>query len=76
MIGRGPWSDDGQLHGCPVPGCPEKIHRFMCRGHWNATAKTARDQLWRSWDCGRGHISPELAVLAIASASSLSLAGI
>jgi hypothetical protein len=58
MTGRGPWTRAAALHPCPFPGCRRKIHRFMCAQHWYTTAKSARDQIWRSWDSGRAEVTP------------------
>ena len=74
MTGCGPWTQGAPLHPCPFPGCRHKIHRFMCRQHWYMTAKSARDQIWRSWDSGRGEVAPRLTILAVASAASTFLA--
>ena len=74
LTGRGPWADGAPLHRCPFPCCRQKIHRFMCKQHWYMIAKPARDQIWRSWDGGRGEITARLTILAIASAASTFLA--
>lgn len=74
LTGRGPWADGAVLHPCPFPGCRRKIHRFMCKQHWYMIAKSARDQIWRCWDSGRGEVTPRLTVLAVASAASTFLA--
>jgi hypothetical protein len=47
VIGRGPWTD-GEPHRCPVPRCPETVHRFMCRSHWAALPKAVHDDVWRA----------------------------
>ncbi len=74
MTGCGPWTQCAPLHPCPFPGCRRKIHRFMCRQHWCMIAKSARDQVWRSWNSGRGEVTPRLTILAVASAASTFLA--
>jgi hypothetical protein len=63
MLGRGPWTT-GEPHGCPVPGCPETVHRLLCRRHWASLPKTVRDEVWRAWQSGSGSDSPQFAAAA------------
>ena len=70
MIGKGPFDRPARLHRCPVPGCRQQVEAFMCRKHWKATAKSLRDQLWRSWDSGRGQVGHQLQTLAVLSATT------
>jgi hypothetical protein len=46
---------------CQVPGCDEQIDpsRLMCRGHWYRVPKQLRDQVWATWQSGRGASSSE-----------------
>ena len=63
--GRGPGSvlsAPGELGGhCQVPSCNEQIDpsRLMCRHHWYRVPKQLRDQVWATWQSGRGILSTE-----------------
>jgi hypothetical protein len=70
MIGRGPWEQQAHLHRCPVPGCEAMINRLLCARHWNRCPRSLRDQLWRSWDSGRGQVGLQLQALAVLSATA------
>ena len=70
MVGRGPWTD-GEPHNCPVPGCHETVHRFICRRHWAALPKAIRDDLWRAWRSGTG---VDTVPFALAVESALAIA--
>jgi hypothetical protein len=63
MLGRGPWTT-GEAHGCPVPGCTETVHRFLCRRHWARLPKPVRDDVWRAWQSGAGSDSPQFTAAA------------
>lgn len=70
ITGCGPWAEGAPLHQCPHPDCRQMVHRFMCRQHWRMVAKAARDQIWRSWDGGRGGTDARLAALDVVLAES------
>jgi hypothetical protein len=63
--GRGPASHllaaaEPACH-CHVPHCNEQIDpsRLMCRRHWYRVPKQLRDQVWATWQSGRGTLSSE-----------------
>lgn len=63
--GRGPGSpllaSAEPVGHCRVPRCNEQIDpsRLMCRRHWYRVPKPLRDQVWATWQSGRGTSSGE-----------------
>ncbi len=63
--GRGPGgrllASDEPVGHCQVPRCREQIDpsRLMCRRHWYRVPKQQRDQVWATWQSGRGVLSSE-----------------
>lgn len=51
---------------CAIATCPREIARgrLMCGPHWFAVPKPLRDEVWRTYDHGRGILSePYLAAV-------------
>jgi hypothetical protein len=74
--GRGPGPQQVSLHApgrCPVPECNQPIDpsRLMCAADWYRVPKRFRDQVWATWESGRGVDSAEhRAIVALAIATS------
>jgi hypothetical protein len=48
---------------CPIIGCtrvPETGH-LMCKPHWFAVPQPLRNAVWKTYDHGRGLLTPEYA---------------
>jgi hypothetical protein len=56
-------------HECPRNGCRRMVgqDQLACSTDWLLIPAKTRNAIWRAWDKGRGHGSPEHVVL-IASA--------
>ena len=60
--GRGPADNPKtRLHKCPRDGCDEQIRadRLMCLADWAAVPKPLKDDVWRTWNRGRGAGTPQ-----------------
>lgn len=63
------------LHPCPVRHCTGQLGPsvFICHDQWQMVPKPLRDEVWATWDRGRGKDSDEFRAAVRAAAESVVL---